>query len=388
MTAIPLTTDPQAAIRRRWATSDDTGTPLHVEHSARPSARSVSDRNGLDPALRKQRAGLRRLRWGVRAVLTLGVAASVAANILHAPPGGISRAIAAWPPLALLLTIELISRVPVYRRSLAVLRLAATTTIAAIAAWVSYWHMTAVAARHGETAAAAAHLLPLSVDGLVVVASISLVEIAGRLRTATTDGGPPHPATGIDPAHPRPTHLRPQANTADASSPAPPATAPRRQPADRRRTRGSGNPDRPPTTVAAPIRAAPSPRNQPDRGHISSGDPATRASGHVDHQNRTSPAQRRDSTPAAAHRPGEAGPSPAARQAALDSDPTSVPTDTAAAVAYWRTSDPNMHPADVATRIGRSERTVRRYWPPAPTPAERHPATNRDDTSHPHSGIP
>jgi hypothetical protein len=124
---------------------------------------------------------LRRVRWAVRSVLTLGVAASVAANILHADQNPIAQAIAAWPPLALLLTVELISRVPVYRRSLAAVRLGATATIAGIAAWVSYWHMAGVAARYGETGAAP-YLLPLSVDGLVVVASVSLVELAGRLR--------------------------------------------------------------------------------------------------------------------------------------------------------------------------------------------------------------
>jgi hypothetical protein len=52
-------------------------------------------------------------------VLVLGVAASVVANVLHALDNPISQSIAAWPPLALLLTVELISRVPVHRRSLA-----------------------------------------------------------------------------------------------------------------------------------------------------------------------------------------------------------------------------------------------------------------------------
>jgi hypothetical protein len=41
-----------------------------------------------------------------------------------------------------------------------------------------------------------------------------------------------------------------------------------------------------------------------------------------------------------------------------------VPSDTAAAVAYWYELDPHLHPAQIAARIGRSERTVRRYWPP------------------------
>src|SRR5215211_4829476 len=81
-------------------------------------------------------ADLRRLRWAVRATLTLGVAASVAANILHARPNPISQIIAAWPPLALLLTVELISRVPTHRRALAVIRLTATAAIAGIAATI------------------------------------------------------------------------------------------------------------------------------------------------------------------------------------------------------------------------------------------------------------
>lgn len=124
---------------------------------------------------------LTRVRWAVRGVLGLGVAASVVANVLHAVPNPISQSIAAWPPLALLLTVELISRVPVHSRALAVARIAATTVIAGIAAWVSYWHMAGVAARYGETGAAP-YLIPFSVDGLIVVASVCLVELAGRIR--------------------------------------------------------------------------------------------------------------------------------------------------------------------------------------------------------------
>lgn len=130
---------------------------------------------------------LRRVRWAVRATLALGVAASVTANILHAQPNPISQAIAAWPPLALLLTVELISRVPMHSRKLAFTRFAATATIAGIAAWVSYWHMVGVASRYGETGASP-YLLPLSVDGLIVVASVCLVELAGRINLAEGRG--------------------------------------------------------------------------------------------------------------------------------------------------------------------------------------------------------
>jgi hypothetical protein len=124
---------------------------------------------------------LRRFQWAVRAALALGVAASVCANILHARDNLIAQTIAAWPPLALMLTVELISRVPVYRRALAALRMLATGGIAGIAAYVSYFHMAAVVARFGEHPPNP-YLLPISVDGLIVVASVSLVELAGRVR--------------------------------------------------------------------------------------------------------------------------------------------------------------------------------------------------------------
>jgi hypothetical protein len=164
---------------------------------------------------------LRRVRWAVRATLTLGVAASVAANILHALPNPISQMIAAWPPLALLLTVELISRVPVHRRSLAAVRLGATTAIAGIAAWVSYWHMAGVAARYGESGASP-YLLPLSVDGLVIVASVSLVELAGRIRVG--ESGPLEAAAG-KPAAARPAG-QPPAVTRAAAGATMQATAP------------------------------------------------------------------------------------------------------------------------------------------------------------------
>jgi hypothetical protein len=169
---------------------------------------------------------LRRLRWAVRGVLTLGVAASVTANVLHAQPNAVSAVIAAWPPLALLLTIDLVSRVPVHRRWRAIIRRGGTTAIASIAAWVSYWHMAGVAARYGERDASP-YLLPLSVDGLVIVASVSLVEIAGRIRDLMEKRAPepiaeqpepvaddmtsdptPKPAPGANPNHPTALKIR------------------------------------------------------------------------------------------------------------------------------------------------------------------------------------
>ncbi|GAB1644294.1 DUF2637 domain-containing protein [Krasilnikovia sp. MM14-A1259] len=326
-------------------------------------AQAAQGRTTLDETKR-----WKRLRWAVRAALVVGVAASVAANMLHALPNPISQAIAAWPPLALLLTVELISRVPVYRRSLAAVRLLATTVIAGIAAWVSYWHMTAVAARYGETGASP-YLLPLSVDGLIVVASICLVEISGRIETA--DHNPPAPPLA---AH----ELGPITPPQTADAPAAPPTA------------------RPPmeSTAAAAVSddpgpAAPEPRIGRNAASHSDLSPADTA-GEAARTEPPSPAGQYTrggdtATPEAALTPPAENPPTEGRTTAggdsdivtdvpggpadppphEDADRDVVPTETAAAVAYWLRRDPTMHPDDIAARVGRSTRQVRRYMPPA-----------------------
>ncbi|TCB91640.1 DUF2637 domain-containing protein [Micromonospora zingiberis] len=172
-------------------------------------------------------AQLIRMQWAVRATLALGVAASVTANILHAQPNPISQTIAAWPPLALLITVELVTRIPVHHRALGAIRIVAATAIAAIAAFISYHHMVGVVARYGETGTVP-YLLPLSVDGLIIVASVSLVELAARRREA--EKTPATPATAST-APAAPASVEQPANPGDAG-PARPIPTPERQSAD------------------------------------------------------------------------------------------------------------------------------------------------------------
>jgi hypothetical protein len=293
---------------------------------------------------------LRRLRWAVRATLTLGVAASVAANVLHARPNPISQIIAAWPPLALLLTVELISRVPHHRRSLGIIRIAATTVIAAIATWVSYWHLVGVAARYGETEAGAAYLLPISVDGLVMVASVSLVEITGRIRAATP-GPQPTPYASTEPGPPTP----PPSATV-------PSTAAHAR--DAGRDTGRASPDCGTLTAGA---FAPNPaasRARTRRQERESEGEAT---------DTAAPLRRRrashDDVPPLPGKRDAAPPPDGAGEASGDD----VPLETPAAVAYWYRREPDLHPAEIAARIGRSERTVRRHWPPSAHNTAPHP---------------
>jgi hypothetical protein len=353
---------------------------------------------------------LERLRWAVRAVLMLGVAASVAANVLHARPNLISQLIAAWPPLALMLTVELISRIPADRRGLAAARLISAAIIAGIAAWVSYWHMVGVAARYGETSAHANYLLPLSVDGLVVVASISLVEIAGRInRTHHTPApagvplpaAPPVAATTASDTKPPPAI----STAATAGVPSNAAGAIATQPStaaavDGLQRRGTAawkaEPDAAGPLVSVEDEPAVSPGYRPNGGDMSA--PASHADGGT--------TARQDALPQplpaelgrlaaaiipahnghdhgqadagvthleSANAPDQTYPGHASNEAVADAEPVgqddpAVPSETAAAVAYWYRRDPEMHPADIAAKIGRSERTVRRHWPPQPAP--------------------
>ncbi|WP_137813315.1 DUF2637 domain-containing protein [Gandjariella thermophila] len=126
-----------------------------------------------------------------------GTVASVAANVAHArvpPPGagpgwtpeiGPQIAAAFWP-LALLGAIEVLTRVPWPRGWMWDLaRYAGAGTVAAGAALLSYRHMAALLLAWGEDQWNA-HVGPLVVDGLMVVAGTALLALSRRraVRTA------------------------------------------------------------------------------------------------------------------------------------------------------------------------------------------------------------
>jgi hypothetical protein len=123
-----------------------------------------------------------------------GTLASVAANVAHAritPAGapadwhpvlGPQIAAAFWP-LALLAAIEVITRVPWPAGWVWTLaRYAGTGTVAAGAAMLSYRHMAALLTSWGEDSWNA-HVGPLVVDGLMVVAGTALLAMS-KVRPA------------------------------------------------------------------------------------------------------------------------------------------------------------------------------------------------------------
>lgn len=124
---------------------------------------------------------LRKARNLVRAIVVVGIAASVTANVLGAEDLT-AAAVAGWPPVALLLSLEVLTRVPASKRLGAFGRVAATVAVAFASGWLSYWHMAATVSQHGERGGSQ-FVWPFSVDGLMMIAAIALVELGARLRT-------------------------------------------------------------------------------------------------------------------------------------------------------------------------------------------------------------
>jgi hypothetical protein len=136
-----------------------------------------------------QRSGGRDARLVSWAAFVGGTVASVAANVAHAriptadagpswhPELGAQIAAAFWP-LALLGAIEVLTRVPWPRGWVwALARYAGAGAVGAGAAVLSYRHMAALLAAWGEDGWNA-HIGPLVVDGLMVVAGTALLALS------------------------------------------------------------------------------------------------------------------------------------------------------------------------------------------------------------------
>lgn len=135
---------------------------------------------------------LKSRRRFVRVIVVVGILASITANVLGAEDL-IAAGIAGWPPVALLLSLEVLTRVPTSRRLGAFGRVVATIGVAFAAGWLSYWHMAATVSQHGETGGSQ-YVWPISVDGLMTISAIALVELGARIRQIEAQQVPQAPA--------------------------------------------------------------------------------------------------------------------------------------------------------------------------------------------------
>lgn len=132
------------------------------------------------------RSTLNHLRWLCRAVIAGSGLFSIWANILHVEdPSGPAIAFAAAPPLVVLLGWEMVSRIPIRENAawyVKLIRPVFTGLLAFGGAWLSYWHQRAAIERYNGGDVTNAAILPLLIDGLMIIASVSVYELNHRIR--------------------------------------------------------------------------------------------------------------------------------------------------------------------------------------------------------------
>lgn|SRR5262245_20550086 len=118
------------------------------------------------------------LRWACRGVVAAATATSVWSNSLVAQNTNQSLVIMIMAPLIVLLGFELVSRIPLSESSW-VVRFTRPTVTAGITiggAYLSYWHQRDAFMKYSGDPQTA-YILPALIDGLMVVAAVSLIEL-------------------------------------------------------------------------------------------------------------------------------------------------------------------------------------------------------------------
>lgn len=133
------------------------------------------------------RSTLNHLRWLCRAVIAATGLFSIWANVLHVVNPTLPAIIfAAAPPVVVLLGWEMVSRIPIRENAAWYVRLARPSITGALAfggAWLSYWHQKDAIYRYNAGDLQNAMILPLLIDGLMIIASVSVYELNQRIRS-------------------------------------------------------------------------------------------------------------------------------------------------------------------------------------------------------------
>lgn len=130
---------------------------------------------------------LNKLQWLkklCRGVTGFGFITSAAGNALHAVPTPIGVAISLLAPTFLFAAFELVTRIPMDPDRgwwFKLLRVGGTGSIASITATLSYFHQRDAIFQNTNGDQLAAYLLPVAIDGLMIVGSVSLIELGFQL---------------------------------------------------------------------------------------------------------------------------------------------------------------------------------------------------------------
>lgn len=127
---------------------------------------------------RRPQVNVRPLAW---AIVILGVASSLAANVAAAQPSPVGWAVAAWAPVAMTASFALLEFEPSDGTWLDRGRTAVVLAVGLMAAWVSYWHIVSLALSVGEEKVSA-FLYPVLIDGMILVGTLTLAKVNPTAR--------------------------------------------------------------------------------------------------------------------------------------------------------------------------------------------------------------
>lgn len=131
---------------------------------------------------------LQHMTWACRGTVVLASSTSVWANWLHSANNKWAVIINIMPPLIVLFGYELTSRIdawedpnPKWWHIRRYARPAAMVGITGIGAWLSYWHQNDAFFKYSQDEQTA-RLLPLAIDGLMVLSSVAVLDISDKIE--------------------------------------------------------------------------------------------------------------------------------------------------------------------------------------------------------------
>ncbi len=124
----------------------------------------------------------RRLWMFVTVVTVLLVAATVTLNVMHAPGGVVAHSIGGSAPIFMFFCIEFIARIPGTSPWLTAGRVGASIVVAGIAFSISWQQQVNFMSSVGY-AGWTVYAYPVMLDGVLIVAVLSLVEVTRKVRS-------------------------------------------------------------------------------------------------------------------------------------------------------------------------------------------------------------
>jgi hypothetical protein len=123
----------------------------------------------------------RRMWIFVTVTTVMGLGLTTVLNVMHAPPSLGGRIVGGAPPVFVLFCLELISRIPATNRLRSAFRVAASILVTGISFAISYEQQREFVMELGFDGWIA-YAFPVIIDGVMVVSTLSLIEVTVKVR--------------------------------------------------------------------------------------------------------------------------------------------------------------------------------------------------------------